>query len=71
VGGGGLHAGQDVLVGLDGEGRAGVTEPFADDLDRYAGGDEQGAVGVAQVVQADDPDAGSSGDALGGSPLWN
>ena len=34
VGGVGLHAGQHVLVGLDGEGDVGVTEPFADHLDR-------------------------------------
>jgi hypothetical protein len=29
-----MHAGQKVLVGLDGVGDVGVAEPLADDLDR-------------------------------------
>ena len=48
-----LHAGQDVLVGLDREGDVGVAEPFADDLDGDAFLDEQAAVGVAEVVEPD------------------
>lgn len=43
--GGGAHAGEQVLVGVDGEGDVGVAEPFADDLDRYAVHDEQRGVG--------------------------
>src|SRR5881227_2654084 len=66
LGGVGLHAGEDVLVGLDGEGRAGVAESFAYDLDGDAGGDEQAGVGMANVVQADDPDPGPAGDPLEG-----
>ena len=50
AGGVGLHAGQDVLVGVDGERWVGVTESLGHDLHRYTGGDEQGAVGVADVV---------------------
>jgi hypothetical protein len=53
VDGAGLHAGEHVLVGLDGEGRGRVAEAFADDLDRDTGVDEQGRLGVAEVVQAD------------------
>jgi hypothetical protein len=43
-----------------------VAEAFADDLDGHAGGDEQAGVGVAHVVEADDPYAGSAGDPLEG-----
>jgi hypothetical protein len=50
AGGVGLHAGQDVLVGLDGEGDVGVAESLTDDLDGDAFLDEQAPVGVAQVV---------------------
>jgi hypothetical protein len=60
----GLHAGQDVLVGVDGEHRCRVAEAFAHNLDGDAGSDQQRAVRVAQVVQADYADAGSAGDAL-------
>ncbi len=42
----GLHAGQDVLVHGDREGRAGVAQPFADDLHRHAGLQKDGGVGV-------------------------
>lgn len=52
-GGVGAHARQQVLVGVDGEGRVGVAEAFGDDLDRRAGGDEQRGVGVAEVVEPD------------------
>ena len=61
-----LHAGEDVLVGLDGEGDVGVTEPFADHLHRDEVLDEQGAVGVAEVVQSDHGDAGAADDPLEG-----
>ena len=30
-----------------------MPEPFADDLDRHAGLDQQRSMGVAQVVQSD------------------
>lgn len=42
-----LHSGQDVLVALDGERVAG-GRAFGHDVDGHTGGDEQGAVGVAQ-----------------------
>ena len=64
AGGVGLHAGEHVLVGLDGEHGAGVSEPFGHDLGGDSGGDEQGAVGVAEVVEADDRQAGATGDAF-------
>jgi len=35
AGGLGLHAGQDMLVGVDGERRVGVAEAFGDDFDGY------------------------------------
>ena len=47
-----MHAGQDVLVGRHGEARVGVAEPFADDLDRHPLLEQQGGVGVAEVVEA-------------------
>ena len=53
----GLHAGQDVLVGLHREGDVGVPEPLADDLYRDAVLDEQAAVGVAEIMEADRWDA--------------
>ena len=52
-----LHAGQDVLVGRHREPGCRVSEAFAHDLDRDAGFEEQGGVGVAEVVE---PDAGSA-----------
>jgi len=64
VGGVGSRAGQDVLVGGHGEAVVGVTEAFGDDLDGDAGGDEQGGVGVAQVVEPDRRHAGA-GDLSG------
>jgi len=44
-GGFSLHAGEDVLVGVDGERRVPVSESFRHDLDGYSSFDEQGAVG--------------------------
>jgi hypothetical protein len=65
-GGVGLHAGEHVLVGVDGECGGGVAEAFADDLDGDACPDEQCAVGVSEVVQSDDWHASSAGDAFEG-----
>lgn len=42
-----------MLVGVDGEDGGGVPEALADHLHGHAGGDEQGAVSVAHVVQPD------------------
>ena len=41
------------MVGGHGETWVGVAESFGDDLDRHSGGDEEGCVGVAQVVEPD------------------
>ncbi len=41
LGCGRAHAWEQVLVRVHRERRMGVAEPFADDLDRYAGGHEQ------------------------------
>ncbi len=46
----GLHAGEDVLVDLHGEGDAGVAEAFADDLDRYPRLDEERGVRVPEIM---------------------
>ena len=43
AGGFGLHAGKDMLVGVNGERRVPVTEPLRYDLDRHSGLDEQSA----------------------------
>jgi hypothetical protein len=51
LGCGGAHARQQVLVGVHGERRVGVTEAFGHDLDRGPVSDEQRRVGVAQVVE--------------------
>jgi hypothetical protein len=58
-----LHAGDDVLVGGHRESWGGVAEPFGDDFDGDACFEEQGGVGVAEVVE---PDSGwpGSGDEL-------
>jgi len=48
-----LHAGQDVLVGHHRERRIGVTEPFGHDLDRHSVPQQQGGVGVSEVVEPD------------------
>lgn len=55
----GLHAGEDMLVGVDGERRVPVTEPLQRDLDGYLGFDEQGGVGVSDVVESDPGDSSS------------
>ena len=52
-GGVGLHAGQDVLVGGDRERRGGMAEPFTDHFEWNTGFEEQGGVGVAEVVESD------------------
>lgn len=51
LGGGGLHAGQDVDVLLHGELRRRVTEPLAHHPYGNAGGEPERGVGVSQVVQ--------------------
>lgn len=48
-----LHAGKDVLVGHHRDRRVGVTEPFGHDLDGHAVSQQQGGVGVAEVVEPD------------------
>lgn len=48
-----LHAGDDVLVGGHRESGGGVAESFGDDFDGDAGFEEQGGVGVAEVVEPD------------------
>ena len=58
-GGGGAHAGDEVLVGGHGEAGVGVAEAFGDNLDRCAGGDEQTGVGMAQIVKANAGDVGA------------
>ena len=67
AGGVGSHAGEGVLVGLDGEHELGVAESFGDDLRVHVGGEEQAGVGVAQVVEPDDRDGGAAHDAVEGS----
>jgi len=52
-GGVGLHAGEDVLVDLHGEGDAGVAEAFADDLDRHPLLDEECGMRVPEIMQSD------------------
>ena len=53
MGGGGAHAGHDVLVGGHGEAGMRMAEAFGHDLDRRARAREQGGVGVAQIVKPD------------------
>ena len=43
----GLHVWEDVAVGVEGEGDAGVAEAFADDFGVDAGLEHEGGVGVA------------------------
>jgi hypothetical protein len=50
LGCGALHAGDDVGVGVEGDGDAGVTEAFLDDLGVDAGGERQGGGRVPEVV---------------------
>ena len=54
----GLYAWEHVLVGVDGEHRVPVSEPFTDHLDWYPGFDEEGAVGMADIVESDSGDSG-------------
>jgi hypothetical protein len=54
-----LHSGDVVLVGGHREAGRGVSESFADDLDRHAGFEKQRGVGVSQVVEADARKTGS------------
>lgn len=63
-GGLGLHAGQDPAVDVEREARGGVAEALADDLDRHAGFQQQGRMGVADVVQADPRQPAAGDDAL-------
>src|SRR5690606_20014135 len=42
-----LHSGEDVLVGRHRERRAGVSESFGDDLDRYPVPEQETGVGVS------------------------
>ena len=59
LGGVALHPGEDVLVHGHRERWTGVTEAFADDLERDAGLQQQGGMGVAQVVKPDARQAGT------------
>ena len=72
VGGVGLHAGQHVLVGFDRERCCGVPEPLRDDLDGDTFFDEQGRVGVSEVVEPDHRKPGVSADAFErlGDRVW-
>jgi len=57
-GGGLVHAGDDVAVDLEREGRGGVSEALADDLGWDTGFQGGAGVGMPDVVQ---PDAGEAG----------
>jgi hypothetical protein len=46
----GVHGGQHMGVDVQGHADLGVAESLGHDLDRHAGLQEQGGVGVAQVV---------------------
>ena len=59
-----LHAGDDVLVGGHGESGGGVAESFGDDVDGDAGFEEQGGVGVAEVVEPDSWQPGAGDELL-------
>jgi hypothetical protein len=48
----GLHAGEHVLVGRHREAGCGVAEPFADDLDRHSGFEQQSRVRVTETADA-------------------
>lgn len=60
----GLHHGEDVLVGVDGERRVGMTQALGDHLHRNPGLDQQGAVSVADVVESHPGDVGSGDDPI-------
>ena len=53
VGGFGLHAGEHVLVHVQGEAWAGVTQSFAHDLGWNARLQEQGGMRMAQIMKTD------------------
>jgi hypothetical protein len=55
-----------VLVGVDGKCRIAVTQPFTRHLDGYTRVDEQGPVGVADVMETDLMDSGAGDDPLEG-----
>ncbi len=55
-----------MLVGLDCERCRGVPEPLRDDLDGDSFLDQQGRVGVAEVVEPDDREPGVSADSFEG-----
>ena len=46
-----VHAGQDVGVGVEGEGDAGVSEELLDVLGVDISGEKQGGAGVPEVVE--------------------
>ena len=52
------------MVGGHGESGGGVPEAFGDDLDRCAGLEEQGGVGVAEVVEPDRWQSGACDELL-------
>src|SRR5215217_67601 len=56
-----VHAGNDMAVGLEGEGDAGVAEALADYLGRDPGLEGGRRVAVAHVVQADPRQPGGPG----------
>src|SRR5215212_10984125 len=56
-----VHARDDVAVGLEGEGDAGVAQALADHLGRDPGLEGRGGVAVAHVMQADPRQPGGPG----------
>src|SRR6266540_3456427 len=56
-----VQAGQDVAVGVHGDGDVRVPQPLADDLCGDAGGQRGGGVAVADVVQPDPRQPGRPG----------
>ena len=57
-----VHGGQHVGVGVQGQRDRGVTEAFRHDFDRYARGQQQRGMRVADVVQTDGRDVVESTD---------
>jgi hypothetical protein len=55
--------GQDVGVGVGGDGDGGVAEEVLDDLEVGAGGEGEGGGAVAEAVQPDRGQAGLGGEA--------
>src|SRR5215212_10775515 len=56
-----VHAGDDMAVGLEGEGDAGMAQALADHLGRDPGLEGRGGVAVAHVMQADPRQPGGPG----------